>query len=540
MSRQVVEVLCFEDNPTDSFLVRQNLRGTTVEEFVVTPAERLRDGLTCLQEKAFDIILLDLGLPDSQGLETFRRVYERAQGTPIVVLSGLADETVALKTLQEGSQDYLVKGEISDNVLIRSIRYAIERRRVQQELDRAHAENTLLLNSIPSFLIGVDQAGCVFRWNHLAEATFGLMSKDVVGQPLQQCPIHWNWLEVSKLISAIHESEPAKAEIPFRMQDSKAGILGITLNSIRCESGKRTGFLLIGADISERKFLEEQLRQAQKMESIGRLAAGIAHEINSPTQFVSDNAHFVEKSFSVLKRMLDKYGEILSACQSGRVPADRLADVRATAQEIRLEDLLNEIPIAIREMREGVERIRQIMTSMKVFSHPGTKKQAVNINEAIQSTVVIARNEWKYSADLITEFDSNLPAVECYAGEFNQVILNLIVNAAHAIEDARRAQGKGKGAIKINTHHDENWVEIRISDTGTGIPEGIRHKIFDPFFTTKEIGKGTGQGLALVYAVVVEKHGGTVEVETEMGQGSTFIVRLPLDEKTCELTEAGQ
>src|SRR5437667_3501727 len=144
MSRQVVEVLCFEDNPTDSFLVRQNLRGTTVEEFVVTPAERLRDGLTCLQEKAFDIILLDLGLPDSQGLETFRRVYERAQGTPIVVLSGLADETVALKTLQEGSQDYLVKGEISDSVMIRSIRSAIERRRVQQELDRAHAENTLL------------------------------------------------------------------------------------------------------------------------------------------------------------------------------------------------------------------------------------------------------------------------------------------------------------------------------------------------------------------------------------------------------------
>jgi PAS domain S-box-containing protein len=521
MSRRVVEVLCFEDNPSDSFLIREHLRETTVEEFVVTPAVRLRDGLTCLQTKAFDVILLDLGLPDSQGLETFRGVYERTQGTPIVVLSGLSDETVALRTLQEGAQDYLVKGEIGENVLIRSIRYAIERQRVQQELDRAHAENALILDSIPNFLIGVDQAGCIFRWNHLAEATFGLKSEEVVGQPLEQCPIEWNQEELSALIAACRDSAPTKSEISIRTRESKNAILGITLNAIRSKNGEQAGFLLIGSDISERKLLEDQLRQAQKMESVGRLSAGIAHQINSPMQFVSDNAHFLDKSFSTLSRVLETHRQSL-----------------AIEKELKLDYLLAEVPTAFRELRDGIERIRQIITAMKVFSHPGTTKKTVDINEAIQSTVVIARNEWKYAADVVTDFDSNLPAVSCFAGEFNQVILNLIVNAAHAIAEANAAQRKDKGTIKIGTRRDGGWIEIRISDTGTGIPEDVRHRIFDPFFTTKEVGKGTGQGLALAYAVIVEKHGGTIEVETEVGAGSTFIVRLPLEEKTSELTEA--
>ena len=541
MSPQAVEVLCFEDNPTDSFLVRESLRESTLENFILTPVERLVDGLRVLQTKTFDIILLDLGLPDSQGIETFRRVYEHAHGTPIVVLSGLADETVALKTLQEGSQDYLVKGEIGDNVLVRSIRYAIERRRVERELGRADAENALLLNAIPVFLIGVDQAGNVFRWNHLAEATFGLFSKDVVGRPLRQCPIQWNWSEINDLIScAIKEPQPATAEIPFTTQRGQNGILSVSPNSIVSKNGEQAGFLLTGFDITERKLLETQLRQAHKMESIGQLASGIAHEINSPMQFVGDNTRFLQDSFQTLNQMLGKYGELLHACPSGIVSAEQRAAITAMAKEIRLEYLLTEVPNAIRESLQGVERISQIIGAMKSFCHPGSTRQTVNINEAIESTVVIARNEWKYSAELVTDFDSTLPQVSCFVGEFNQVILNLIVNAAHAISDAERIPDKGKGTIKIATRQVDGWIEVRVSDTGTGIPEEIRQKIFDPFFTTKEVGKGTGQGLAIAHKVVVEKHGGTIEVETEVGEGSTFIVRLPSDGKACELLGAQQ
>jgi signal transduction histidine kinase len=174
---------------------------------------------------------------------------------------------------------------------------------------------------------------------------------------------------------------------------------------------------------------------------------------------------------------------------------------------------------------------------MKSYCHPGGTKQTVNINDSIQSTIVVARNEWKYVAEVVPEFDSALPPVTCYAGEFNQAILNLVVNAAHAIEDAKRPTDTGKGIIRISTRQDGSWLEVRVSDTGTGIPEAVRHKIFDPFFTTKDVGKGTGQGLAVVHSVV-EKHGGTIRVETEMGRGSTFIVRLPLESTECELAEA--
>jgi signal transduction histidine kinase len=169
---------------------------------------------------------------------------------------------------------------------------------------------------------------------------------------------------------------------------------------------------------------------------------------------------------------------------------------------------------------------------MKEFSHPGTKEKIpLNLNHAIDSTITVARNEWKYVAEVETDFDPLLPLVPCLPGEFNQVILNMIVNAAHAIDDANRKRGQEKGRINIQTLNCPKWAEIRIGDTGLGIPVEIRNRIFDPFFTTKEIGKGTGQGLAIAHSVVVDKHGGSIHFETEEGKGTTFVIRLPLDDK---------
>jgi signal transduction histidine kinase len=170
---------------------------------------------------------------------------------------------------------------------------------------------------------------------------------------------------------------------------------------------------------------------------------------------------------------------------------------------------------------------------MKEFSHPGTKEKVlVDLNHAINSTITVARNEWKYVADIETDFDPSLPLIPCQAGEFNQVILNLIVNAAHAIANVVRDGGFEKGKIKIQTRNCLEWAEIRVQDTGSGIPEGVRTRIFDPFFTTKEIGKGTGQGLAIARSVVVDKHGGTIHFETETGKGTTFVIHLPHDGKS--------
>jgi len=191
--------------------------------------------------------------------------------------------------------------------------------------------------------------------------------------------------------------------------------------------------------------------------------------------------------------------------------------------------LQEEIPQAIDQSLEGLERIAKIVRSMKEFSHPGMdEKTPIDINQAIETTINVSRNEWKYHADIETDLDPGLPNVSCLPGEINQVLLNLIVNAAHAIVNVVGESGD-KGLIRISTRLDGAWAEIRVSDTGTGIPEEIKQRIFDPFFTTKMVGKGTGQGLAIAYSVVVDKHGGVIDLESEEGKGTTFIISLPLE-----------
>jgi len=212
------------------------------------------------------------------------------------------------------------------------------------------------------------------------------------------------------------------------------------------------------------------------------------------------------------------------------------AEAEAAERAVKSVDivyLLEEIPKAVDQTLEGVARVAAIVGAMKEFSHPDTKEKIpLDLNHAINSTITVARNEWKYVADLETKFDPSLPLVSCLPGEFNQVILNLIVNAGHAIADVVKEGGPEKGKITVQTRNCTEWAEIRIQDTGTGIPNKVQSRVFDPFFTTKEIGKGSGQGLAIARSVIVDKHGGSIHFETEEGKGTTFIIRLPLNGKS--------
>ncbi|MBL9136364.1 MAG: PAS domain S-box protein [Verrucomicrobiales bacterium] len=279
----------------------------------------------------------------------------------------------------------------------------------------------------------------------------------------------------------------------------------------------------------DRNQMEVQLRHAQKMESIGQLAAGIAHEINTPTQYVGDNIRFFEEAFTNLAQVCSQYGEVLAAAKAGAVPTDLIHRVEDDLQRLDIPYLLGELPTAIKQALHGVGRVAQIVRAMKEFSHPGAEEKApVDLHHAIENTITVARNEWKYVAEVITQFDPTLPHVPCVAGEFNQVILNLIVNAAHAIADVYAADPSAKGRITVGTRRDGDHAEITVQDTGTGIPEAHRRRIFDPFFTTKPVGKGTGQGLAIVHSVIVDKHHGQIRFETETGKGTTFFIRLPL------------
>ncbi len=206
-------------------------------------------------------------------------------------------------------------------------------------------------------------------------------------------------------------------------------------------------------------------------------------------------------------------------------------NIKKLKEETDFNYLQEEIPKAIKQTLEGVERVAKIVRAMKEFSHPGPKeKTPTNLNRAIENTVTVARNEWKYVAEITLDLDPDLPLVPCLPQEFNQVILNLIVNAAHAIGDVVGHGGQEKGTISVSTRRKGDKVEIKVADTGTGIAPEIRSKIFDPFFTTKEVGKGTGQGLAIARSIIVDKHGGTITFETEVSKGTTFTICLPLAE----------
>jgi signal transduction histidine kinase len=268
------------------------------------------------------------------------------------------------------------------------------------------------------------------------------------------------------------------------------------------------------------------------VESIGQLAAGMAHEINTPCQFVGDNLRFMVTAWNDL-------GDVFAICDQTRGaaltdgPIDFVRQLSQACEKADLAYVRDEVPRAAASCLDGLDRISVIVQAMKEFSHPGVNEMAaLDLNRAGQTTLTVATNEWKYVADVSLDLQADLPAVTCLAGEISQVLLNLIVNAAHAVGDVVGDGSRGKGRIVVATRLSGDHVEIRVTDTGTGVPESARPHLFEPSFTTKDVGKGNGQGLALAYAVVVKRHGGEIWFDTEMGRGTSFHVRLPVNQLT--------
>lgn len=289
-------------------------------------------------------------------------------------------------------------------------------------------------------------------------------------------------------------------------------------------------FVAITTDITQRKDLESQLMQAQKMQSIGELAAGIAHEINTPAQFVGDNTRFVQDAFKDLIELSSSFRTLYDAARNDEITPELLGQVASSMEAADVEFLTAEVPAAIGQSLDGISRISNIVRAMKEFSHPGGSEfEATDLNSAVRNTITVASNEWKYVADIETDLADALPPVMCFQQEVNQVILNLIVNASHAIEAGRDENSDEKGVIRITTRATDTEVEVAISDSGCGIPDEIRERIFEPFFTTKEVGKGSGQGLAMAYTTIVDKHHGKLLVDSTPGKGTTFAIRLPLN-----------
>lgn len=298
------------------------------------------------------------------------------------------------------------------------------------------------------------------------------------------------------------------------------------------EEGKPAGAMCSFFDLTsqhalarEKARIEDELATAQKLEAIGQLAAGIAHEINTPSQYVSDNLSFIDEAVTQLQPLLD----YIDRCTEREEAVDGV-EVAALADAADLGFLLEELPSALTQSREGVSSISRIVLAMKEFSHPGSEMlEQTDLNRMIESVSVVARNEWKYHATMELDLSDDVGVVSCVPSAINQVLLNIIVNAGHAVSDARTVAGVGAalGVITVSTSADDDNVYIAVADTGIGMDEETQKKIFNPFFTTKEVGRGTGQGLAIARQIIIEKHGGTLTVESAPGEGSTFTVALP-------------
>jgi PAS domain S-box-containing protein len=316
---------------------------------------------------------------------------------------------------------------------------------------------------------------------------------------------------------------PWSGRLRSRTPDGTLLVEDMTVSPIKDDKGQIASYVVVMRDVTEKATLETQLARAYKMEAIGQLAAGIAHEISAPAQSVRDNLRFLQDAFRELDGLLQRLNDLAAA----RKPLARavLAD---TLQATEVQFLREEVPKAIGQSVDGAEQISQIVKAMKEFSDPTQEKIPLDLNRAIASTITVTGNEWKRVAEVRTEFDPALPPVVCMPGEFKQVILNMLMNAAHAIAAIAGDGSKGKGTITVTTRQAGDCVEIRISDTGIGISPEIRERIFDPFFTTKPPSQGTGQGLTIAHDVIVNRHHGSIALETQPGRGSTFIIRLPL------------
>jgi len=393
------------------------------------------------------------------------------------------------------------------------------------EEERAARERLeALLEFAPAFIIGVTQHGTIDFINR----TLPHHNKaDVIGSPwLQYFPPDRHASMTAALRNALDTGLTQTYEVATPGPDGAPVWFESQLAPIRVGT-EVVGAVLVSQDVTERKRAEAELLAGRQLALLGTLAAGVAHEINTPVQFVGDSMRFLRESTHDLLQLFEKIQEIRQAVLDGR-PIEQAAREAVEAEESAdLPYLRENIPQAFERCLEGLGRVATIVRSLKDFAHPPQQEMStVDLNQVVQGTLAIATSEYKYVAELVTDF-GELPVVTCHSGEIGQAVLNIVVNAAHAVGDVVAGTDR-KGVITVRTRHEGDRVSIAISDTGGGIPASVQPRIFDPFFTTKAVGKGTGQGLAIASTTVRERHGGELTFETAEGRGTTFVIRIPV------------
>jgi signal transduction histidine kinase len=374
-----------------------------------------------------------------------------------------------------------------------------------------------IFNVIPEGLVTFDKQRNPVIWN----SSFEQISQ-IWAERLNKDMQHLHTIFFKRLFKEIEQ----KDEGEFAM-DIESNSLSISFKSLSVSGFENIDRIISLYDVSEMASMRMRLSQAEKLESVGRLAAGIAHEINTPTQYVITNIDFLSEAFEDVITLLDKVENLFEE----NLP-EFVARFNEIIEDADWEYLKGEIPAALNQSSEGSHRIKTIVSAMKTFSHPsGAIAEMCDLNQAIESTVTVTGNEWKYVADLELDLASDLPLVPCFLDQFNQVVLNMIINSVHAIEENLMRTGETRGKIKISSRSVGHCFELAIADNGIGMSNEVKRKLFEPFFTTKAVNKGTGQGLAIANDIIVNKHKGAIKITSKEGKGTTFRIQLPYDRK---------
>lgn len=555
---KTLNILVVEDDPVSRALLERLLSKALTNINELAFAENLEAATDHLNTHACDVILLDLNLPDSSGLNTLKSIINYSNGATIVVITGDYDDNLGLEAVTLGAQEYLVKGRYDVYILRRSIKYAIERKRSEDLLIKKENQYRTLVENLPQRILLKDKNLVFVSCNESYASRIGMTSEEIVGKTdydfyTRESADRYRASDKEVLETRIRKDDYITLEI-----NSTEQIIHLAKIPVVNNKDELTGVLCIFEDVTKQKHAEKEAKQAfedlqdshedlkkvqsqiiqnEKLASIGQLAAGVAHEINNPMGFVISNFETLQNYLKKIKGLYDLYSILGNAVKSedNKVLLEKVEDVDEFREDKQVDFILEDIEDLFSDMQEGLSRIIGIVQNLRDFSRVDQAEDFADysLNSGIKSTLMVASNEIKYHADVETDF-GDLPMILCNPGQLNQVFLNMFINAAQAIES--KGTNK-KGLITIKTFAEDDNVICEIVDNGPGIARDKISKVFDPFFTTKAPGKGTGLGLSVSHDIIVNKHKGSLHVDSTVGEGTKFTIKLPIMRDLTEIEE---
>ena len=554
-SEKPLNILVVEDDPLNRTLLEGLLSKASINIDQLTLTESLEAAVEHLNEHLCDIVLLDLNLPDSEGLNTLTSIAECGNDIAIVVITGEYNDDVGLKAVTHGAQEYLVKGRYDPYILGKSITYAIERKQAEEQLLKKENQYRTLVENLPQRILLKDKDSVFVSCNESYADEFGMTSAEMVGKTDYDFYKKQSADRYRASDNEVMKSKVRKDDYITLTEKNNEKIVHVIKTPVIDEKDELVGVLCIFEDVTKQKQAERSAKQAyeelhetheelkgvqsqiiqnEKLASIGQLAAGVAHEINNPMGFVSSNFETLQGYVRKFQSLFDAYSLFVTEAKSegGKKLLDKVEEIEELREDTQIDFVIEDIEGLFSDMQDGLERITNIVQNLRDFSRIDQRGELAeyDLNDGIRSTLVVAKNEIKYDAKVKTDFNE-MPLILCNSGQINQVFLNMLINAAQAIKSQEK---KAKGTITIKTYTDDENVICEVSDNGPGIPPDKVSKIFDPFFTTKAPGKGTGLGLSVSHDIIVNKHKGTLLVDSTVGEGTKFTIKLPIK---CEVTE---